>query len=1250
MKKHMRDSFHIRHFIIFSLIAAMLLCFAPSTSNAFQSANYIDQFNYPLNSDGSPVWTTLGGTWTIQADGGAVYCTNTTQQAYAITGDSTWTDYTYSIKVKSDNSMGNGMCFRINDVNNLYVFQIDNSSTVSLAKIVNGTRTVIGTAAYNTNLLQWYNLSASIAGSQIKVYIDGQLLFNITNSTFSSGRIGLSSQSNASFDDLKLTGIPGLFDDFSSTSGYWNVIAGTWTVADGVYKGSGSGNEHYSFAGPSLWDNYVYEAKVKGVTGLDGGIVFRVKDENNLYFFRAGYDNKASLYKRVNGVFTLIKEVPFTVSLGTWHTLKIEAYDFRICAYVDGQEVFEVYDTQFTGGKAGLRTSSGNELHFDDARVYAVPNYTDAFDNGASVWVFDSSNWIVGDNQKLKAKIPTGQQQYGLTGDANWQNYMVSARINCEYNKDAGLVFRAQDINNLYLLRAGYGNYIELFKRVNGTFTRIAYAAYSMELNTWHTLRAIVKGNSIRGYVDGTLMIDAVDNTFSQGRIGLRVDSGTASFDDVKVEALLIDDNFSQYSDGSNGSPKWSPQTGNWRVSSGKYIEDAVGTEFFSFTGSPNWVNYAFESKIKWTGGVFDAGLLFWVYDSNNLFMFRPFYEEPSGTYKAGVYYRSGSTNWQACDTVNLSTPFYAGDTHIIRVEVDGQDIRGYIDGKLVITAVLPVPYGTASSRYGKVGLIVSNSSQVEFDEVKVLYTDGTPVAKSSSRDSLFPRQPALSGQLDYIDTREFSSSDRMMTAALQGLVNKVQPRIYLSSYKYSPDDGYKDEEESDLLWKNVLDGDGYDFTTYTDPVQLVQKYDNEISGAIIYDPAFWDDPNNTGILNVITTAAGVYNALPVTAAQNTVLNLPVVLDTRNKWADVNDAYKWAYEELWPQCDHAVLGHDHPTRTLLTDYYVANKIFVSFVQEGNEYSESLFQQLIREMPIMGGVLGVWDVHASQTTKLTASFSAGATNLSVASSSGYTANTDAYIGVENLEKVRIVSIPDSQHIVISPGLQHAQPSGASVAPVLWNDPMPFQAWTEEDMVERTSGRGQIFQVAWQCSNLSVWSGTSQDNLGGNQAISFQTKAPKTAYLTFILSDGDNLSHVFRQRQYQWLETQRGSVYLGYTFTPALFDLAPRMLKYFYSEAMSQDYIVGSHGGIGYVRSMYFGQGYYPSDYEKVWDNYLAISGKYMASAGMNTYWPSLPTLMTARIIHFSRVLKSLELPVSLMTFYPNRLKITLVTAA
>lgn len=1208
MKINMRGFSYIRRFMVFTLIISIVLCFAPITSNAFQSVRYADQFNYPLNSDGSPIWTTSGGTWTTQADGGAVYCANTTQQAFAVSGDSTWTDYTYSIKVKSNNSMGNGMCLRINDVNNLYIFQIDNSSTVSLAKLVNGTRTVIGTAAYSTNLMQWYNLSASVTGSQIKAYIDGQLLINITDSTFSSGKIGLYAQSNVSFDDLEVTGIPGLFDDFSSTSGYWNAVSGTWTVTSGIYQGSGSGDEHYSLSGSSLWGNYIYEAKVKGVSGLDGGMVFRVKDENNLYFFRAGYDNKASLYKRVNGVFSLIKDVPLSISLNTWHTLKIEAYDFKICAFVDGQEVFEAYDTQFASGKIGLRTSSGNELHFDDARVYAVPNYTDMFDNGVNGWIFDSSAWTVGGNQKLKADIPVGQQQYGLTGDANWQDYMVSTRINCEYSKDAGIVFRAQDTNNLYLLRAGYGDYMELFKRVNGTFTRIAYAPYSLQLNTWHTIRAIVKGNSIRGYVDGTLMIDTVDNTFSQGRVGLRVDSGIASFDDVRVEALLIDDNFSRYPNGSNGSPEWSPQSGNWRVSGGKYVEDASGYDSFSFTGSTGWVNYAFESQVKWNGGIFDAGLLFWVYDSNNLFMFRPFYEEPSGTYKAGIYYRSGSSGWQACDTANMSTPFYVGQTHAIRVEVDGQDIRGYVDGKLVITSVFPVAYGTPSPRYGKVGLRVSSSSQVEFDEVKVLNIDGAPVAKSASRNSLFPRQPALASQLDYMDIREFSASDRMMTVALQGLVNRAQPRIYLSSYKYSPNDGYKDEEESDLLWKNVLDDDGYDFTTFTNPILLAQKYSDEVSGAIIYDPALWDDPNNAGILNVITTAAGVYDALPVTAEQNSALNLPVVLDTRSKWADVNAAYNWAYEELWPQCDHTVLGHDHPARTMLTDYYIANKIFVSFVQAGNEYSESLFQQLIREMPVMGGVLGVWDVHSSQTTKLTASFGIGATNLSVASSSGYTANTDAYIGINNQEKVHIVSIPDSQHIVISLGLQHAQPSGASVTPVIWNDPMPFQAWNEEQMVERTSGRGQIFQVAWQCSNLSVWSGTSQDNLGENQTISYQTKAPKTAYLTFILSDGDNLSHVFRQRQYQWLETQRGTVYLGYTFTPALFDLAPRMLKYFYSEASAQDYIVGSHGGIGYVRSKYFGQGYYPLDYEKVWDNYLAISGRYMNAAGMNTYWP------------------------------------------
>lgn len=128
----------------------------------------------------------------------------------------------------------------------------------------------------------------------------------------------------------------------------------------------------------NLKDGFV-DVKFKPVSGKEdqaGGVVWRARDANNYYVFRANAnEGNAVLYKTVNG-----KRIPLDivgrkggygtsekVASGQWHTLRVEFAGNHFKAFFDGKHLFDVEDSTFTdAGKAGVWTKSDSVTLFDD--------------------------------------------------------------------------------------------------------------------------------------------------------------------------------------------------------------------------------------------------------------------------------------------------------------------------------------------------------------------------------------------------------------------------------------------------------------------------------------------------------------------------------------------------------------------------------------------------------------------------------------------------------------------------------------------------------------------------------------------------------------------------------------------------------------------------------------------------------------------------------------------------------------------
>jgi len=145
------------------------------------------------------------------------------------------------------------------------------------------------------------------------------------------------------------------------------------------------------------------------------------------------------------------------------------------------------------------------------------------------------------------AQTSTDQTDYRfpllISDEGSFQVLDLSVRfkaVSGSVDRAGGLVFRLQDPNNYYIVRANaLENNYRLYHVVNGRRSQFAGANFKVTSGEWHELRVEATGNKFACYYDGTKKIEATDSTFKDGgKVGLwtKADSVTY-FDDLKVTA-----------------------------------------------------------------------------------------------------------------------------------------------------------------------------------------------------------------------------------------------------------------------------------------------------------------------------------------------------------------------------------------------------------------------------------------------------------------------------------------------------------------------------------------------------------------------------------------------------------------------------------------------------------------------------------------------------------------------------------------
>ncbi|MCW1885658.1 GxGYxYP family putative glycoside hydrolase [Luteolibacter flavescens] len=238
------------------------------------------------------------------------------------------------------------------------------------------------------------------------------------------------------------------------------------------------------------------------------------------------------------------------------------------------------------------------------------------------------------------------------------------------------------------------------------------------------------------------------------------------------------------------------------------------------------------------------------------------------------------------------------------------------------------------------------------------------PAAQQPSEGLSWPKGQALpifaapAEKLDTIVVQALSKDEQITFSALQGQVNRKQPRILLLDERSG---------EGRDTWPKTLKLGMAEPLPREAKWDLVKKYAGEVTGVVLYDPS-----KNPHFRNLAGTAAGIQRALPVTREvmadmKAAGIDLKVVEDlTGLDLPSPMELYAHMHKHYWPKCDRRVIvnakphdqrggGDYHHTR----DIAAATGAAVVWLDTQNDKQRDVLRTFFRDMKAGDGIALGW---------------------------------------------------------------------------------------------------------------------------------------------------------------------------------------------------------------------------------------------------------------------------------------------------
>ncbi len=389
---------------------------------------------------------------------------------------------------------------------------------------------------------------------------------------------------------------------------------------------------------------------------------------------------------------------------------------------------------------------------------------------------------------------------------------------------------------------------------------------------------------------------------------------------------------------------------------------------------------------------------------------------------------------------------------------------------------------------------------------------------------------------LDVYDIRGASQDVQLSVTTMTGVINRQQPKVYL----LSSDDA--------AFWLNQAFAQvPHDISPATGGAALdalLNSYGSYIRGLIIYDPNFVDS------INIATMLAGQRDGIVVSPVQADALQgpphqLPVIADLRiYQWKSRVQVYSWAEHNLLKSsAPNLVAGLDPKISGALRSFLVATRTFIYWLDARN-FLPDIFNGWISEKGLMKRIFNA--------------FPAGTIHLGWFVAEGQ--------GVKLTSKAAM--------------------------PVLASDYFEnLEVWSS---LQNAQVREQGQAVVEDLSRAGV------SRAGTSPAPTFHVRSPQAggpkAYVSFTISDGDNLQYNQHRMARLWEDPVRGTMPIGWTISPALARVAPSLAAYYMSTASANDELIAGPSGAGYM---------FPSDWpHEQLPTFLRLTGELMQAMNLS----------------------------------------------
>ena len=138
---------------------------------------------------------------------------------------------------------------------------------------------------------------------------------------------------------------------------------------------------------------------------------------------------------------------------------------------------------------------------------------------------------------------------YTIVGDTGWTNYEVSADVSIETTSGwASLLGRVGSTGtgygtnpNGYIMTLSPTGAYNLYAATttSSTATTLSTGQATLAAGSWHTMKLVFQGTSIKGLLDGTQVFSVTDSKYSKGSVGLGTAAKTtALFDNLIVNTV----------------------------------------------------------------------------------------------------------------------------------------------------------------------------------------------------------------------------------------------------------------------------------------------------------------------------------------------------------------------------------------------------------------------------------------------------------------------------------------------------------------------------------------------------------------------------------------------------------------------------------------------------------------------------------------------------------------------------------------